>query len=108
VRILLIKESFFSFGLETIFIIELLEGSVSVISSIFMGKLVIVISTGRVGQHEISLTYVGELPLSTNSIRWVFLRMPVSSEFLIGVFNLGLGGFAGETQGCIVVFVVMS
>jgi len=95
VRILLIKERFFIFCLETIFIIELLEGSVSVISSIFMGKLVIVISAGRVGQHEISLTYVGELPLSANSVRWVLLRMPVSSELLIGVFNLGLGGFAG-------------
>jgi len=97
VRILLIKESFFIFGLETIFIIELLESSISVISSIFMSKLVIVISTGRVRQHEISLTYVGELPLSGNSVRWVLLRMPISSELLIGVFNLGLSSFVGET-----------
>jgi hypothetical protein len=107
VRILLIKESFFIFGLETIFIIELLESSISVVSSIFVGKLVIVVSTGWVRQHEISLTYVRELLLSGNSVRWVLLRMPVSSELLIGVFNLGLGGFAGETQGCIVVFVLM-
>jgi len=107
VRILLIKEGFFIFGLETIFIIELLESSISVISSIFMGKLIIVISTGWVRQDEISLTYVRELPLSRNSVRWVLLRMPISSEFLIGVFNLSLSGFTGKTQGCIMIFVMM-
>jgi len=73
-----------------------------------MGKLIIVISTCRVGQDEISLAYVRELPLSRNSVRWVLLRMPISSELLIGVFNLGLSGFAGKTQGSVMIFVMMS
>jgi len=80
-----------------LFVIEFLKGSISFLRTVFMGELIVVIATCGVGQHEISLAYVRELPLSGNSAGWVLFRMPFSSELLIGVFNLGLGSFVGET-----------
>jgi len=46
VRILLVKEGFFTFGLETILVVELLKGSMGILRSILVGDLVIVITTG--------------------------------------------------------------
>jgi len=49
VGILLVKERFFTLPLETVLIIELLEGSIGILSAIFMDQLVIVIATAWIG-----------------------------------------------------------
>jgi len=48
VRILFVKERFFTLGLETILVVELLKGSMGILRSILVGDLIIVIATGRV------------------------------------------------------------
>jgi len=62
--IFLVKERFFTLPLETILVIELLEGFIGILSAVFMDQSVIVIATAWIGQHEISFTDVRELPLS--------------------------------------------
>jgi len=48
VRILFVEERFFTLGLETILVVELLKSSMGILRSILVGDLIIVITTGRV------------------------------------------------------------
>jgi hypothetical protein len=107
-RILLVKELPLSLLSESVLVVELLEGSISIVGAELVDKMVVVVSTGRVRQHEIGLADVIELPLGVNSVAGMLFGVPVGSKPLIGVFNLGLGGLVGEAKGGVVVLLLVS
>jgi len=79
VGILFVKECLFIFGLESVLIIELLEGPIGILSAVLVNQLIIVIATPWIRQHEIGFTDVRELPLSGDSAVGMFFRMPLCS-----------------------------
>lgn len=68
VGILLVEEVLLIFVSEAILIIELLESSVGILSTVFVDKMVVVITSGRVREHEIGLADVIELALGMHTV----------------------------------------
>jgi len=74
--------------LETELIIEFLESFVGILGSEFVEKLIIVVSSGKIGKHKVSFIDVRKLLLSSDPILGMLLRVPFSSKFLIGALNI--------------------
>jgi hypothetical protein len=107
VGVLLFEEFLLAFMEETVFVVKLLESSISIVGAVFVDEVVIVISSSRARKHIVGLADVVELALGMNSVTWVLFGMPLSRKFLIGVINLCLGGLVGETKSSVVILILV-
>lgn len=107
-RVLLVEELPLSLLSESVLVVELLESSISIVGAELVDKVIVVVSTGWARQHEVGLADVIELPLGVNSVAGMLFGVPVGSQLLIGVFNLGLGGLVGEAESGVVVLLLVS
>lgn len=103
---MLLEELFLLLLFDAVLFEELLEQPVGVIHGEMVAfDLVVVVPLGGVGKSGIGLIDLIELLLSSHTVLWVLLGMPLSSEFLVGVFDIVLGGFFVEAEGVVVVLV---
>jgi hypothetical protein len=106
VGVVLLEELFLLLLLDAVLFEELLEQPVGVVHGEMVAfDLVVVVPLGRVGKSGIGLIDLIELLLGSHTVLWVLLGMPLSSEFLVGVLDIVLGGFFVETEGVVVVLV---
>ena len=104
-RKMFIKELFLLFIKDSVLTKELFKSLVGIFQrELELQHAIIMASFVVVRQYIIGFRNVIELLFSKGSINFMFVRMPLGSKFLVGVFNVKCWSIIGNTKDLVVVF----
>jgi hypothetical protein len=90
-----------------VFIEELIKQLVSIVDAEMLTlDLIVVMTLTNIREGSIGFVDIVEAALSVNSVRRVFLGMPLSSQPLVSLLNVMLACLFVEAQGFVKVFLV--
>ena len=105
--VVLLEELLFALILNPILIKKPLKGLVGIIDRVLLLKEFIIVGPSVfIRENFISFSHIMEFFLSMKPILFVLIRMPISSQFLIGLLNLEGGSTVGDFQNLIIVLKV--